>query len=172
MKGDLLKSFDIPARKKHDGFAYYKSYGCKLEFKFFEKKSGAEIPTETSSGLAKAYWTKEAIANSQSVSVHTLKEKWLKVEQHFSPIVITDFPVDAYWLYYDNLYNEKDNSDIWRTLDEASEVIDLNLVTPLWVSSPIVEKMSKSRYNVVTPDDQEIYPTYELDIKCCKENRY
>jgi leucyl-tRNA synthetase len=172
---NLLKSFDIPARTKEEnkGFNIYKNHNCKLQFKLFEKQTGKEIPLEESFvGLSKAYFVKEVSSQSQTLAVHTLKEAWLKVEQHFNPIVITDYPVQAYWYYEENKYNPDDNRDVWKYLNENNEKIDLNKVIPLWTSQPEVEKMSKSKWNVVSPGDETIAPTYELDKEAARQSKY
>jgi leucyl-tRNA synthetase len=168
--GNLVRTFDIPARKDWSGFAIYKNYDCKLKFKFFEKITGKEILVDPSSkGLSKAYFTKEVSHNGETKSVHTLKEGWLKVEQHYSPLVITDVPSGAYWDYKDNEYNNE--KDIWKDLI-TGEIIDTDKINPLWLCKSEVEKMSKSKYNVVTPDDDIICPSYQLDVNAAEKNRY
>jgi len=163
--GTIIKKIDIPKELNQEGVHIFKNHGCKLEFRFRDPLTNEIIEVEPNSkGLSKAVYIEESSVNSVTVSHCTLKERWLRVEQYYKPIVITDFPIEAYWHYSDNRFNPEDNLDVWRSLDEKSTKIDLKSIKPLWVSKPEVEKMSKSKNNVVTPDDDIIRPQSVNDV--------
>jgi leucyl-tRNA synthetase len=164
--GKVIKEINIPKELNQDGYHIFKNYGCKLDFRFKDKESKEILEVEPNSrGLSKAIFIEETTVNSTPVAFCTLKDRWLRIEQNYKPIVITDFPIEAYWHFDDNKFREEDNSsDVWRTLDSQNEIIDLKKTTPLWVSKPEVEKMSKSKNNVVTPDSHTMRPTSADDI--------
>lgn len=172
--GQVIKTIYALSPELHsNGYAIYKNYGCKLEFRFRDSETGEFYETDPHTKvLAKAVFVKETTHQSTPVSHHTLKESWLKIEPHYKPIVITDYPIEAIWHYKNNQYNSDDNRDVWVTLDEKEEIIDLDKITPLWVSKPEVEKMSKSKNNVVTPDSHPLQPVSEKDVIAVKEQYY
>jgi len=171
--GQYLKEFKYgPAiDEPWDGFATFKNYGCGLEFKICEKESGKEIPIDKNTlTRAKAIYVKEAVNKGEVKPVHTLKDGWLKVEQHYNPLVITDYPYCAYWSYTNNFYSQVGVIDAWKKFDDTN--VDANETQPFWTTKPEVEKMSKSKFNVVTPDDDEIRPTYILDMEASNRFKY
>ncbi len=146
--GQKIFKIEIPSRVDWSGYNIFCNYDCKLEFVFFEKESGKEIPTNVTDGLSTANFTKQVTVNNEVVSYHTLLGKWLKVEPHYRPIIITDFPYNAFWHYEKKEWYDFSN----KRIENQNE--------PLWRTRTEVEKMSKSRLNVITPDN---YPYEILD---------
>ncbi|MBK5285804.1 MAG: class I tRNA ligase family protein [Bacteroidia bacterium] len=145
----VLYEIKIPKREDWSGYNIYCNYQCKLDFAFVDSSLGHEIPTTITDGLATANFVKEVSINGETKFAHTLLEKWLRMEPHFRPIIITDFPLCAFWHY--------ENKE-WQNFSREK----VNQSEPLWLTRPEVEKMSKSRINVVTPDNYD-YPIWDRD---------
>jgi leucyl-tRNA synthetase len=156
IKDKIEKTIEIPIPplvngiRDASGHVVYLSYGSKLRCKFYDKESSSYIPTELDIGRATADFTNEKTINGVVYYNHTLLDGWLKVQQHYRPIVITDIPFNAYW----DFRNKE-----WRDFD--GEIVDQTL--PVWNLMAEVEKMSKSKLNVVTPDTHEYKPTDPKD---------
>lgn len=133
------KIFEIKLNAKEEWHPVYCNAFTKLNFKYVV--DGQEIDTSTYPMHANALFTKETSVDSKTYSSHGLLENFLRAEPKYRPIVITDFPLKAYWHY-----------DKKQWFDFEENIID-DQSKPLWVTSPEVEKMSKSKLNVITPDD-------------------
>ena len=138
----LLRELDIPSEMEVQHLHVFCNYNCKLKFEYYLYDKNELLKTdEKVYNHAKIDFVKEVIVNSGTKYVYTLLDKWLKAEPEYNPIVITDFPCLAYWHY------EKKE---WRDICNNAHI---NQDTPLWLTRPEAEKMSKSKLNVVSPDD-------------------
>jgi leucyl-tRNA synthetase len=135
----VLIEVDIPAYSDATGYHIYCSSGTPLQFEFVDKATGATLETTRSHHHANIRFVLEDNVDGRSAH-HIDIDAWLKEEPVFHPIVITDVPERAIWDYRKNQW--------------SSFVIGQSLNTrPLWLVRPEVEKMSKSKFNVVNPDD-------------------
>ena len=171
INGVFLLDIFIPKRDDWTGYNIYCSNPCNLEFVFVDKETSQEIPTSITQGHSNANFVKEITVNTEVKYSHTLKDKWLKIEPRYRPIIITDFPFNAFWHY--------ENQE-WR---DFNDVRIKNQDEPLWLAKPEVEKMSKSKLNVFTPvgfnyflserDEQELAFYFEGEsLKRAKTERW
>lgn len=152
--GSIKKDIPVGILPKENHHIYC-NHNTKLKFQFLERKSKAKIKTDAFAyTLAKVDFVYEATHNSVVYNCHTLLDGWLKAEPQYRPIVITDFPVLAYWDY---------TKKMWLNFDDT-----LCTGLPFWVTEPVVEKMSKSKLNVVSPDSN----TYTVPEKYQKDLEY
>lgn len=118
----------------------YCNYDTDFEFEFYVPEKNEFLKADTSTTRSTTNFVEERTVDSKIYSVHTLLEKWLRAEPEYRPIVISNFPAEGYW-HHKNKY--------W--LNFSGEKIEGDNV-PLWTTEPMVEKMSKSKLNVVSPD--------------------
>lgn len=138
----LLKKILIEVVEDQSGYNIFCSHSCKLIFKFYDPIEQKYLETnQNSEGHSTADFVVEKVHNTKVYSHHTLMEKWLRAEPHYRPIVITDLPILAYWSYKNKKWLDFEDNEVDQTL-------------PIWEARPVVEKMSKSKLNVVTPDTQ------------------
>lgn len=144
--GTLLKSIEIPVPTAQDvtGHHVFCSYGCRLDLDFFDPATGDYIKTVRAEDRADSDFVSEAVIDSKSEYVIRPLDGWLRAEPVYRPIVITDRAVDAYWHY-------EPGKRQWLSFnDEPLE----NQELAFWTLRPEIEKMSKSKMNVVTPDEK------------------
>ncbi|MFI5150450.1 MAG: leucine--tRNA ligase [Bacteroidia bacterium] len=142
-QGDvIILTLDIPQRDNSTGYNIYCSNGMDLKYRFafLNSENGEEIPTVIDHGRVNIEFVKEISINSETYHVIDIN-KWLEKEEKYNPIIISDFPMPAFWHYSNKIWRDFNGNDI-RTTQFNEE----------WTVRPEVEKMSKSKYNVVTPD--------------------
>ncbi|MBL7981717.1 MAG: leucine--tRNA ligase [Flavobacteriales bacterium] len=135
----VLNQIEIPPHSDATGYHIYCSSGTPLQFEFVDKATGARITTVRSHHHANIRFVTEESVDGRNVH-HIDIDSWLKEEPVYHPIVITDVPERAIWDY---------RMGTWSSLTTERSLTS----RPLWVVRPEVEKMSKSKFNVVNPDD-------------------
>ena len=134
----VLATIEVPGRNDDTGYNIYCNSNCAFQFEFVEKKSRAAIFTQRYPGRAEIKFVRDKpVAGSQVDYIDI--PAWLAADPRYRPIVVTDVPEAGIWHY------EKGN---WTSLNGGPTSIE-----PLWTVRPEVEKMSKSKGNVVNPDD-------------------
>ncbi len=121
------------------------NYGSSLTFQF--KSEGFTLPTVFAVTHASAQFTAATSIESKVYSYHTLLDGWLRAQPSYRPIVITEIPFEAYWHYENKCWYYFNGIKVEDELQDK----------PLWVVNSEVEKMSKSKLNVVSPDDNPFH---------------
>lgn len=134
----VLTSIEVPGRIDDTGFNIYCNTDCSFDFQFIEKDSGAPIETKLYPGRVAIQFVRDKAVNGNLVDYIDIPA-WVAADPRYQPIVITDTPEAAAWHY---------ETRAWRSVD--GHVLTNE---PLWTVQPEVEKMSKSKGNVVNPDD-------------------
>lgn len=112
----------------------------KLDLKFIDPTTKKEIKSIEYSDHAKTIFVEEFVVDGQQLGNHSL-DLWLTEEPNFHPIVISDYPQNGIWHYKDRIWKDFDDN-VLPNQDEQK-----------WLTRPEVEKMSKSKMNVVSPDN-------------------
>jgi len=145
----VIKELDVPCGILHQHV--FCSFNTKFEFEYYLSDSGEKLETVFAPTRAKVDFVYEVAVNSEQYFSHTLIDKWLRAEPDYRPIVITDIAVEAYWDY---------RKKYW--CDFSDTKIE-NQNSAYWITKSEVEKMSKSKNNVVSPDNT-VYP-YKRELE-------
>lgn len=134
----IIGIVEVPGAQEVSACHVYCNTGSSLDFEFIEKSTGKELATRRSHNHAKIEFVVDGTLDSRPIHYIDIPA-WLHAEPIYHPIVISELPEVAIWRF--------DIAD-WRTFDGGKPQKE-----PLWTVRPEVEKMSKSKFNVVNPDD-------------------
>jgi len=143
--GQIL--LELPVGKLKTWHHVYSSMSLNFDYKF--KVNGQHVPTVLSFTHATAPFTSEITIDSKVYTHHSLLDGWLRAQPSYRPIVITHIPFNAYWHYENKCWHYFNGQKVEDNLQDK----------PIWTTKPEVEKMSKSKLNVITPDDNYFYLT-------------